>query len=165
MRSAGVADWRVGRRDEPRQRGVEMLPLQEGHQRLARSVRVPRADADRPEQMPVAGMSDEELADPAPEQQQRAVVLLIFLADEGPPEFEHGSPDLPQQTRVVAKERTRVKAADAVTCDDRVRLAHSIRADDLSRIAIPHEEMQIVRVEPIEIDRATGALADGAKRP
>src|SRR5262249_28372127 len=78
----------VDRFHETREVAIEMILLKECHQEAMRTVRVPGADADRAKQYAVLRMPHDELPDAFPEQQQRAVVLLIFTPDERTAEFQ-----------------------------------------------------------------------------
>src|SRR4051812_30068478 len=141
-----------------------MVLAEEVGQQPARRVGVPRADADRTKEIPVSRVARDEPADPLPEQQQRAVVLLILDAHERPSELQGRAADPVEQRRVVAEQCPRVEAGDAARRDDRVCLADAVRASDAALVAIPQEQMLVPRVERVEIERPPGAFSDRAVR-
>src|SRR5262249_40759469 len=122
--------------DECRQVGREMVLSQEFHQQAMRAVGVARADADGAEEIPISWMSRDELADALPEQEQRAVVLLISRRHERSSELERRRADAIEQERVVAKEGPRIEPFYAVCRDELVGLREAIRAGYLPLLAI-----------------------------
>src|SRR5581483_4085304 len=108
-------------------------------------------------------MAGHELADALPEQQQGVVVLLILDPDERSPEFKSRR-QRANQGGAIVKQRSRIKAGDALGGDDAIRPSDAIGADDPGVSNIPRKQVEIARVEPIEVDRPPRTLADLAIR-
>ena len=65
---------------------------------------------------------------------------------------------------VVVEQRRRVEPVEAATAHDVLDDADAIRPDDLARGGIPHEQMMVVGIEAIEVERLARALPDRAER-
>src|SRR5919106_949458 len=137
---------------------MEMILLEELHQHVARAIRVTRADADCPKQHSVLRVSMHESADPLPEEQQCTVISLILWADERSAELKRRRQTV-QQRLVIAKQGSRIQPVHACCLHDQIGASDSVCPDDLTRLVIPHEQMQVPAVERVDVPSLPGSLA------
>src|SRR4051794_12547760 len=97
---------------------------------FAQRPRVPLADADGTEQVPVVRVARDEGADAAPEEIQRLRIPLIFRAHERAAKLDTRRHSIEKRPAEV-KQRARVQAAGALLSEDAVRQPHPVCPDDL----------------------------------
>src|SRR5262249_14342992 len=121
------------------------------------------ADADRAEEYFVSRISRHKGANTVPQQQQRRESPLVFLADERSPEFK--SRAKPVQEGVAKPEEGRcIQSADTIPFAHRICGRQAISANQLLRLGIPDEQMQVVPIELIDIEPLARALACPTER-
>ena len=157
-----VVGQRTSRDDEGLQEAAA-AGQQEPREQLPRRGTVVRADADGAEERPVPRRPGDERPDATPQEEQRLIVALEFLAHERPAQFER-RPHVAQQRRGIAKERAGVEAGEPASGHHRVGGGDAIRAGNHPLVAVPYEEMAVVPVESVEIQVAARALAGRAER-
>lgn len=153
------------RRARTHERGelrIAVMCRQRGFDERLAGGAVARADADRAEQAANLRLAIEDRRDAAPEQAQRAEIALPLRAHERAAEFD-GRADAPQQALVVVEQRVRIERGHAPPGRQRLGEAEPIRADDFALRFVPDEQMLVVRIEGVEIARATGAFLHLAK--
>ena len=93
-----------------------------------------------------------------------AVFILGFLAwafsELDRSSYETRASEAREQPVVVPEESARVEAFQPAGRDEAVGLPDPICADHLLPLSIPEKQVQVVAVESIEIEVATGAFAD-----
>src|SRR5579871_561882 len=120
------------------------------------------ADADRAEQNRGFGIAGHERTESFPKQEQRLRLTLIFGANEGPAELERRT-NAVKEPWIIMKQRAGVQTLGAETSKNLVSAADAVSAYKFLAHLVPDEEVQVIRVELIEIGTFAGALADLSK--
>jgi hypothetical protein len=121
------------------------------------------AHAHRPEQQPIARAAHHEFGDRPPQQQQGGIGLLVLGPDERSPALETGN-EARDQLAAVREQRRGVQPVHAEARHDGIGGAAAIRADDLTALVVPQHQVQVMRVEPVEIDAPARSFSDRAER-
>lgn len=157
-----AAAGRMGGFDEFREGGVgEVLPHEADEEVLGEGV-VVLGDGDRAEDHAVARVPDDECADPFPEKLERHDLFLVAGGDERAAEL-YSRPELVEEAGFELEEGAGVKAGGAVRGQDSIGGAEAVGTGDGASTRVPEEEVEVVVVEGVEVERGAGALADGAE--
>ena len=116
------------------------------------------ADADGAEEALVARVGGDELADGFPQEQERGVAFLVFLADEGAAQFE-GWAEGGEKAAVEVEEGGGVEAMGG----GEIGSGEAVGSGDFAAGGVPDEEVEVVGVEAVEVAGAAGAFAGGAE--
>ena len=90
--------------------------------------------------------------DAFPQQQQRRELALIFGPDERTAQLERW-PQLPDEARIEAEQRLGIKPLQSEPRHQSGNIAEPVCADNLALLFIPEKQVQVMRIEPIQIER------------
>ena len=138
------------------------LLLEVASDEFARNRRILVADAHGTDEFRVFGMTGDPGADAFPEQEQGRELALIFGSDKRAAHLERGA-EAGEKARAEAEKRIGVEALLAIPGENSRYIAETIRAGNFTLLPVPEEEVQIVRIEMIEIALLPGAFTGGAE--
>ncbi len=69
-----------------------------------------------------------------------------------------------EKARTELKQRVRIEPSPADPGKDRLHVPKPVSTDDFAFLFVPHEQMQIVAVETVKVERFARAFADSAER-
>src|SRR5262245_61085409 len=150
--------------DELRQLLMEVILLEESYQHCPGSIGVARADTDGAEEHTVTWMPLHEGADSLPEEEQRAVITLVFGANERSAQLERRWKTV-EQPLGIAEQGSRIQAANARRRCDQICASNTVRPDHLPSLLTPREQMLVGRVKCVNVRPVSRALADPSKGP